>query len=130
MPQEKDIKQTILGIVSEAKQYLGLQKQYIRLTAAEKLTLLVSRLVLLLVFGLVGFVVFIFASLALVMYAGSLTGNLALSFGIYSLLLVFGLWILWLKRRSWIVLPIARMFSDILLAPEDSEEPNTDTSQS
>lgn len=125
MPQEKDLKQTVQDIAGEAKRYLGLQKQYMRLTAAEKLTHLISQLIIIAVIGIVGFVVFIFAGLALVHYAGSLTGNLALCFAVYALLLVLLLCIFWLKRRSWIILPVAHMLSDILLDPADSEQDNS-----
>lgn len=130
MPQEKDLKQTILGIIDESKRYIGLQKQYMRLTAAEKLTRLISQLIIIVVMGVVGFVVFIFAGLALVHYAGSLTGNLALCFAIYTLLLILMLSLFWHKRRSWIILPVARMLSDILLEPTDTEQPNNNQNAS
>lgn len=122
MPQEKDLKQTLFGIIDEGKQYIGLQKQYMRLTATEKLTRLISQLIIIVVMGVVGFVVFIFAGLALVHYAGSLTGNLGLCFAIYTLLLVLALVLFWRKRRSWVILPVARMLSEILLDPTDLEQ--------
>lgn len=132
MPQEKDLKHTLLDIIDEGKQYVGLQKQYMRLTAADKLTRLISQLIIIVVMGVVGFVIFIFAGLALVHYAGSLTGNLALCFAVYTLLLVLSLILFWSKRRAWVILPVAHILSDILLEHTDGEDgdSNPQTSQS
>lgn len=122
MSNQKDTKQTIIDLVTEAKNYYGLQKQYLRVTAAEQMTKVLSQLIIVMTLAVVGFVVFIFAGLALVHYAAALTGNLPLCFALYALLLLLVLVVFYANRRKWIILPIARLMTETFLP--DVEEDN------
>lgn len=122
MAKEKDTKQTILDLVGEAKNYYGLQKKYLKVTAAEQLTKVLSQLIIVMTMAVVGFVVFIFAGLAVVHYAGNLTGNLPLCFALYALLLLLVLVVFYRNRRKWVMLPLAQMMTEVFLTDDEEEE--------
>lgn len=129
MTSEKDIKETLQSIVDEGKRYINLNGEYLRINTAERLTKVLSSLIIALVIAIAGFVVFIFGGLALVHYAGSLTGNLALCFALYALFVCFLLVLFWMGRNALIIRPLAKMMSEALLdeCTDDFEIKRTQT---
>lgn len=115
MTSEKDIKETLQDIVDEGKRYVNLQGEYLRINTAERLTKVLGSLIVALVVAIAGFVVFIFGGLALVHYAGSITGNLALCFALYAIFVTILIVLFFMYRNALVVRPLARMLSEALL---------------
>lgn len=126
MQKEKDTRASLAEMVQELKQYYELQKQYLRYTAAEQLTLVVSKLTIIVVVALVGFVAFIFLGLALVHLIGATLGSLALGYALYGILLVGFIALFYAKRRKWVILPLARLMTQTFIPNEDEEGGNDD----
>lgn len=102
---------------SEIKESLRLNLEYAKLTAAEKITVLLSTAAFALVaFVMVSSIVF-FVSLGLVLLLAKSTGMFGASMimaGIYAVLLV----IAFLLRRTLVINPIARFVSYLIIKNE------------
>lgn len=108
-------------LMDEAKRYYQLEKRCLGLHGAEKLTVLLSSITLWAVVLLVGFLVTLFAALALSFWIGKLTGSIILGVGaVAALLLLVGL-IVYARRQAWIEEPIARFMAE-LLVPSDEDD--------
>lgn len=115
-------------LMAEAKHYYHLEKRCLGLHGAETLTVLLSSIALWAVVVLIGFLVLLFASLALAFWIGRLTGSLITGVSAVAvLLLLIGLFV-YLRRQAWIEEPVAR-FMARLLVPSDEEEAPPATAQ-
>lgn len=105
----------IRQLIQEVKIYLELQKDYLRLELTEKLTLIISALVLIIALVILGMVVlfFLFISLAhlLAPYVGGLAGSYAIIAGVVLLIII----LIYLLRNKIIVNPIVNLFAKILV---------------
>ncbi len=126
MQNSKESQASIAGLILEAKKYYGLQKEYLRYSAAEQLTKLISKLAIIAVVALVSLIVFIFAGLALVHWLGAVIGNIALCYAIYAAFLLFLLLVFYLNRRRWVILPLARMMTSIFIKEKEDLENEDD----
>ena len=107
-------------IIAEIKQYLSLQYEWIKLDGVEKLTRIVSALVLLTVSIILISITLLYLSLAAVHYLESYTGIIAaysIISGAFFLLLV----LLWLLRRPCVVNPILRFLYKIFITPKEDQ---------
>ena len=108
------------SLVKEVKKYIELQGQYIKLDIVEKLTVLLSTLILVLVLIILGMMALFYFSFmlvyALVPIVGSLIGAYAAIGGI---ILILGI-IVYRMRRKWIFQPIVSFLARLFL--EDSSE--------
>lgn len=110
----------------EGKHFFALQKESLRLTLAEKVTLLATWLCLTLVCFVLGTMVLFFLSMALATWLGSITTP-ACGYVLVAMLIAVILYIVYRQRQEWIVNPIANMMTQIF-APEKEEETNHDDS--
>ncbi|MBQ0048980.1 MAG: hypothetical protein KBT12_01885 [Bacteroidales bacterium] len=122
MGKEKGVQETLSEMLTEAKRYYALEKQYLRYTAAEQLTKVISALTVAIVLAVVGFVVFIFLGLAVVHWLGALTHNLGLCFAIYGILLLALLFVFYVNRRRWVMLPLARLMTKTFIKEKEDED--------
>lgn len=122
MAKEKDTQASLVELLLEAKEHYELQKTYLRYTAAEELTLVISKLAIVIVLALVGFVAFVFLGLAFVNWFGATFGNLALGYVIYALLLIIVLCIFYINRRRWVTLPLARLMMQTFVEKKEEVE--------
>ncbi len=129
MQKERDTKSGIAAMVNEARQYYELQKKYLRLTAAEQMTLLLSKMTIVIVMAVVGFVAFIFLGLALVHLIGATLGSMALGYAIYGLLLLALLALFYARRRKWVILPLARLMTQTFITNDTAKDEDNDGQQ-
>ncbi len=112
----------IQTIVEQAKKWASLELEYAKLNIAEKLTTILTFLIIGFLSALLGFVALILFGFALVELFKLIMAP-ALAFltvgGIVILLLV----LLLLLRKPLLFNPLARLFTRILIAPKDNDEP-------
>lgn len=114
----------IRQLAIEFKKYLELQKEYTKLEAAEKLSVLLSTLALVLLVIILGVVVLLLFSFALayllIPVAGGFAGGLAL-IGCLNVLLIA---LLVLFRKRLIINPTIRFIAGLLLDTPQTNQPH------
>lgn len=110
---------SILSFWTEAKSYLELQKEYLKLDAAEKLTVLLSVVATAVLCLVLGAMALLFLLLALGFWLGHVAGNSFIGFLIIGGSLLLAIVIVLLRRKKWIVQPLARFMAGLFI--EDSE---------
>lgn len=108
-------------ILDEAKKYYGLQKEYFKLTLAEKMTLLLGGIAFAVLAIVLIITIMMFLGLALVHWIGEAIGNIGLCYAIFALFIAIFLIIIYANKRRFIILPIARMMTKIFLTNENAE---------
>ena len=106
--------ESIAQLVESVKNYVGLQGEYLKFNAVEKVVRLTTALTLTIVFIILGVAILFYLSFALIYTLEPLTG-VALAFFIMALLFLLLLIIVFIKRKSWIERPLVRFLSEILL---------------
>ena len=106
--------ESIAQLVESVKNYVGLQGEYLKFNAVEKVVRLTTALTLAIIFIIIGVAILFYLSFALIYAMEPLTG-MALAFLIMALLFLLLLVIVFIKRKSWIERPLVRFLSDILL---------------
>ena len=124
MSKTTNTRSSIAELISEAKNYYGLQKDYIRYSVAEQLTKLLSVIAITLVLVLVGLVILLFAGMAMVHWIGAAIGNIALCYAAFALFLILLLLVFYLNRRRLVILPLARLMTRIFVKDDTANEDN------
>lgn len=124
MSKTTNTRSSIAELISEAKNYYGLQKDYIRYSVAEQLTKLLSVIAITLVLVLVGLVILLFAGMAMVHWIGAAIGNMALCYAAFALFLILLLLVFYLNRRRLVILPLARLMTRIFVKDDTANEDN------
>ena len=112
---------SLRSLWTEAKNYLELQKEYVKLDTAEKLSVLlaaVATAAVCLVLALAGA---IFLVVAFALWLAKFVGA-AWSFTIMGGVLLVGIVVVLLGRRRWIVQPIARFVAGLFVTEDGEEE--------
>lgn len=108
------------SLVKEIKKYIGLQGEYLRFDVVEKLTVLLSTLILILVLTILGMMALFYFSFmlvyALVPIVGSIIGSYAIIGGVILLLAL----LVYRMRKQWIFQPIVNFLARLFL--EDSAD--------
>lgn len=110
------------GLFDEAKRYLELQKQYLTLDAAEKITILLSAAATAIVCMAISAMVLLFMLLALACCIGEAVGSQALGFLSTGIILLLMLATVYHKRQRWIIQPIAQLVVSVLVPEERKED--------
>ena len=76
--------ESIGKLLLEFKKYLELQKEFVKLDATEKMTVILSAILIVTVLLLLGSIVLLFLTFALAYYLGDVLGSLSLGFGLIS----------------------------------------------
>jgi O-antigen/teichoic acid export membrane protein len=106
--------ESIAQLVEVLKDYFGLQKEYLKLDAIEKIVRLVTALALAVIFIILGVAVLFYLSFAAVYWLEPATGT-AWAFFIVALLFLALLLLVYFFRKSWIERPLVRFLADTLL---------------
>ena len=114
--------ESIQQLISEAKTYLDLQKDYIRLEMTEKLTILLSTLILVLIMVVLGMVALFYFSFTLAYVLAPFVGGLMVSFGLITLFLVMVILFIYYKRERLIVSPMVNFLAKIFLKESEKEK--------
>ena len=105
----------IFKLFNSLKRYFGLQGKFLKLELTEKLTVLLTALILGSVIFVIGLIAVIFlaltASAVLIVWLGSAIAAYAIVAVFFILLCL----LIYLKKNEWIVAPLAKFFSNLLL---------------
>ena len=113
--------ESIQQLISEAKTYLDLQKDYIRLEMTEKLTILLSTLILVLIMVVLGMVALFYFSFTLAYVLAPFVGGLMVSFGLITLFLILIILFIYYKRERLIVSQMINFLAKIFLKDKTEE---------
>lgn len=119
--------ESIQKLWDESKVYLELQKRYLKLDTAEKLTVLLSVTATAVLCLTLGAMALFFLLLALANWFGHLIGNQTLGYLCMGVLLLLTMGICYAGRKRWIVQPLARLIAGLFVGEEhDAQERKED----
>ena len=108
----------------EVKKYLSLQKQYTQLEIAEKLTVLLSTLILILIVIILSMVALFYLSFTIAYLLTPVLGSLLLSFALITCFIVLLAIVVVRFRKSLIINPMARFIANLFISnPNKNEHP-------
>ena len=105
----------IQQLFAEFKKFLGLQKEDTQLELTEKLTILLSTLIMILVLTILGMVALFYLLFALAYILEPLVGGLMVSFGIIAGINVLLIAIIYFFRRQLIISPMVNFLANLFL---------------
>lgn len=114
--------ESIGKLLLEFKKYLELQKEFVKLDATEKMTVILSAILIVTVLLLLGSIVLLFLTFALAYYLGDVLGSLSLGFGIISAFILLLTVIFYLNRNRMVIQPMARFMTKLILTKEDGSK--------
>ena len=115
----------IQELAASVKRYIEYQKTYVKLDLTEKLTILLTALILGSVIFINSMMAVVFAGLALSSAISYWTGSPFIGYTSVSLLFVLFCVVLYTKRYTLIVEPLAKTIAGILLNTPNSEDDDT-----
>ena len=107
--------ENIQQLFAEFKKFLVLQKEYTKLELTEKLTILLSTLIMILVLTILGMVAPFYLLFALAYILEPLVGGLMVSFGIIAGINVLLIAIIYFFRRQLIISPMVNFLANLFL---------------
>lgn len=114
---ENNNEMSISKLWKDFRKFLELELDYVKLTATEKLTIILSSIAVVSLIIILGGLVLFYLSFALTYLLGSWFGNMAISFLVIGGLLLILLCILYVMRKRLILDPIAKFISKLFLDP-------------
>ena len=114
--------ESIGKLLLEFKKYLELQKEFVKLDATEKMTVILSAILIVTVLLLLGSIVLLFLTFALAYYLGDVLGSLSLGFGLISAFILLLTVIFYINRNLMIIQPMARFMTKLILTKEDGSK--------
>ena len=114
--------ESIGKLLLEFKKYLELQKEVVKLDATEKMTVILSAILIVTVLLLLGSIVLLFLTFALAYYLGDVLGSLSLGFGLISAFILLLTVIFYLNRNRMVIQPMARFMTKLILTKEDGSK--------
>ncbi len=115
MPTENKTVDSILQLITEIKEYVILQKDYAKLELVEKLTILISTLIMVLVITLLGIVTLFYVLFALVYVLEPLVGGLPTSLSIIAVISLLIMAFLAIFRKKIIINPLTKFLVKLFL---------------
>ena len=106
--------ENIAQLVEVVKRYVGLQKEFLKLDAIEKVVKLVTALALAIVFIILGVAVLFYLSFAVVYWLEPLTG-IGLAYFLVAMTFLVLLIMVYTYRKPWIERPLVKFLADTLL---------------
>ena len=114
--------ESIGKLLLEFKKYLELQKEFVKLDATEKMTVILSAILIVTVLLLLGSIVLLFLRFALAYYLGDVLGSRSLGFGLISAFILLLTVIFYLNRNRMVIQPMARFMTKLILTKEDGSK--------
>ena len=114
--------ESIGKLLLEFKKYLELQKEFVKLDATEKMSVILSAILIVTVLLLLGSIVLLFLTFALAYYLGDVLGSLSLGFGLISAFILLLTVIFYLNRNRMVIQPMARFMTKLILTKEDGSK--------
>lgn len=103
----------------EFKRYIELQKEYIKLDTAEKLTVILSATISITIMLILGAMVLFFLSFAIAWYLSDILDSMPLGFGIIAVFCLLLCIIFYYKRESWVFQPTARLMVKLFIKKDE-----------
>ncbi len=108
-------------LLDQVKSYVLLEKKYLTIDASEKVTKLLSWLLLTLILIGVGLLVFMLLVMTLIHLLASLIGNTTIAYAIATVICLLVLLFIWYRKDALIVQPVTNVIKSFL-EPDPSEE--------
>ena len=115
MPKTQETADSFKQLFAEVKKYAGLQVEYVKVEAVEKMAVLVSTLIIVGVILVLVFAVLFYLSFSLAYVMEPLLGSLALGFVLVSAFYVMLIAIFVIFRRRLVINPLVRFLSHLFL---------------
>lgn len=106
--------ETIAQLVEVLKNYIGLQKEFVKLDVIDKMVRLITAIAIAIVFIILGVAVLTYLSFAIVHWLEPLTG-MGLAFFLVAVMYLLVLIMVCAFRKSWIERPLVRFLANVLL---------------
>ena len=103
------------SLINEVKKYIGLQKEYVKLDIVQKLTILISTLVLISVLLILGGMVLFYLLFTLAYLLETHVGGLEVSYALISGIILLMIAGIYLFRRKMIIEPLTRFIANLFL---------------
>lgn len=105
----------IRQLIAEVKEYVTLQKDYAKVEFVEKLTILLSTLIMVLIFLILGMVTLFYLLFALAYALEPLVGNMIISFTIIAAISLGLMACFYALRKKLITNPLVRFLANLFL---------------
>lgn len=105
----------------EFKRYIELQKEYIKLDTAEKLTVILSATISITIMLILGAMVLFFLSFAIAWYLSDMLDSMPLGFGIIAVFCLLLCIIFYYKRETWVFQPTARLMVKLFIKKDEND---------
>lgn len=100
-------------LIQDFKKYLELQKEYTKLEITEKLTIIISSVLLAVVLAILGMIVLFYLSLAFVYLLAPYVGGLIVSFTITAAIILLVMLMVYIFRKQLIVTPLVNFLVNL-----------------
>ena len=117
-----DYSSSLQSLWTEVKNYLELQKQYIVMDTAEKMTVLLSAVSTAALCLALGAMALFFLLFALASWFGQMIGSLFVGYLVMGIVLLLMMVVAFVKRKQWILQPIARLVVGLFIHEDEEEE--------
>lgn len=102
-------------LLAECKKYVELQKDYLKLDLVEKLTILLSTLILILILIILGMMALFYLSFTLAYILEPIVGGLTASYALISGVIILLALLSYLFRKQLIIQPMVNFISHLFL---------------
>lgn len=126
MPLTGKYTKSFQKLFAEVRCYLELQKKYIAMETAEKLTILLSTVAIAVTCLVLGAMILFFTSFALAYWIGDIVGSPAIGFISIGMALTLLLILFYIQRNKWIVQPLARFVISIFADTDTTKKEEMD----
>lgn len=117
-----DYSSSLQSLWTEVKNYLELQKQYLVMDTAEKMTVLLSAVSTATLCLALGAMALFFLLFALASWFGQMIGSLFVGYLVMGIVLLLMMVVAFVKRKQWILQPIARLVVGLFIHEDEEEE--------
>ena len=124
---EKSIENLQL-LFAETKKYVELQTEYAKLELTEKLTILLSTLILVLIMIILGMVTLFYFSFTIAYVLAPYIGGLMSSFALITLFLLVLMALVYHYRQRLIVAPMVKFLANLFLRDANKQQPKEEVS--
>lgn len=108
-------------LIQEVRRYLTLQKEYVMMDTADKLTVILSTVAIAIICLTLGAMALFFITFALAYWIGAVIENLPLGFLSIAILHLALLTLFYYNRNRWIIQPLARIIVRLFINKEEEE---------
>lgn len=113
--------ETLGQLFEECKKYILLQKEYMRLELVEKLTVLSSTCIMVVIAIILGMMALFYLSFSVAYILAPHVGGLTVSFAIITAFLLLLLAVVYVFRKQLIVRPLVRFMANLFMSSEETD---------